>query len=167
MRDADRIPDVRRVLESLEGIERVLDTTGKRELGLDHPRSGELVAIAAKDRWFTYYWWLDDGRAPDYARTVDIHSKPGYDPAELFIDPSIRVPPLAVGQRLFRSKVLNQRVLLDVIPLDANLVRGSHGRPTDDPREGPIFITDTPSLLDGSSLPATAVRDLLLRHLFD
>lgn len=167
VRDAARIGDVRRVLESLEGIERVLDDAGKRELGLDHPRSGELVAIAQKDRWFTYYWWLDNDRAPDYARTVDIHSKPGYDPAELFIDPSIRVPPLAVGQRLFRSKVLNQRVLLDVIPLDASLVRGSHGRPTDDPADGPLLITDTPALLDGASLPATGVHDLLLRHLFD
>ncbi|MET0339498.1 MAG: nucleotide pyrophosphatase/phosphodiesterase family protein [Polyangiales bacterium] len=167
VRDAARIPDVRRVLESLEGIERVLDDAGKRELGLDHARSGELVVIAAKDRWFTYYWWLDDARAPDYARTVDIHSKPGYDPAELFIDPSIRIPPLAVGHRLFRSKVLNQRVLLDVIPLDASMVRGSHGRPTDDPSEGPLFITDTPSLLDGSKLEATEVRDVLLRHVFD
>ena len=39
--------------------------------------------------WFTYYYWLDDAKAPDFARCVDIHRKPGYDPAELFIDPEI------------------------------------------------------------------------------
>ena len=69
------------------GVERVLDEDGKRAAGLDHPRSGELVAVAAADRWFTYYYWLDDARAPDFARTVDIHRKPGYDPVELFLDP--------------------------------------------------------------------------------
>ena len=167
VRDVSRIDEVHRLLASVDGVERVLDEAGKREAGLDHSRAGELVAIARRDRWFTYYWWLDDARAPDYARIVDIHSKPGYDPAELFVDPAIRVPALAIGHRLFRSKVLNQRVLLDVIPLDAGLVRGSHGRPTDDPSEGPVFITDTPSLVDGPEVAATDVRDVLLRHIFD
>ena len=49
-------------------------------------RSGELVAVAEPDAWFTYYYWLDDDRAPDFARQVEIHRKPGYDPAELFLD---------------------------------------------------------------------------------
>jgi predicted AlkP superfamily pyrophosphatase or phosphodiesterase len=167
VRDPARIPEVRQLLEQMDGIELVLDEHGKAQHGLAHPRSGELVALSRADRWFTYYWWLDDSRAPDYARTVDIHHKPGYDPAELFIDPAIAVPALAVGQRLFRSKLLNQRVLLDVIPLDATLVRGSHGRPTDHAKHGPIFITDTPSLLHGDTVSALEVRDLLLRHIFD
>jgi len=167
VRDLACLGEVRRILEGLDGVEAVLDEHGKRDAGLDHPRSGEFVAISKKDSWFTYYWWLDDARAPDYARTVDIHSKPGYDPAELFIDPRIKLPLLAVGQRLARSKLLNQRVLLDVIPLDASLVRGSHGRVADDPREGPLFITDTKELLQGDEVHATEVRDLLLRHLFD
>ena len=68
--------------------------------GLDHPRSGELVAIARPDAWFTYYYWLDDRRAPDFARLVEIHRKPGYDPVELFLDPAIRFPKLAIGWRL-------------------------------------------------------------------
>jgi predicted AlkP superfamily pyrophosphatase or phosphodiesterase len=157
---------VRALVESLDGVERVLDADGKRSEGLDHARSGEFVAISKGDRWFSYYWWLDDARAPDYARTIAIHNKPGYDPAELFVDPDIAFPTLAVGQRLFRSKVLNQRVLLDIIPLDAGLVRGSHGRVTDAPEEGPVFITDTPSLLTEDAVSALDVCDLLLAHVF-
>ena len=78
-------------VEAAPGVGEVLDEAGKREYGLDHERSGELVLIAEPDAWFTYYYWLDDEQAPDYARTVDIHRKPGYDPVELFLDPAIRV----------------------------------------------------------------------------
>ncbi len=100
----------------------VLDEEGKRDHGLDHPRSGELVAVARPDRWFSYYYWLDDERAPDFARTVDIHRKPGYDPVELFLDPAIRWPGLAVGWRLGK-RMLGMRSLLDVISLmDTGLV---------------------------------------------
>jgi predicted AlkP superfamily pyrophosphatase or phosphodiesterase len=166
VKDRTRLGEVRALLESIDGIERVLDHDGKHEHGLQHERAGELVAISRADRWFAYYWWLDDALAPDYARTVDIHAKPGYDPAELFIDPTIKAPMLAVGQRLLRTKLLNQRVLMDVIPLDATLVRGSHGRLTDEANEGPLFMTDTPTLLESDSVLATDVRDLLLRHLF-
>ena len=85
--DLSKLNEVRSLLEATPGVERVLDEAEKRQEHLDHPRSGELVAIAAPDAWFTYYYWLDDSRAPDFARTVDIHRKPGYDPAELFLDP--------------------------------------------------------------------------------
>ena len=88
----ERLADVKALLEALPGVERVLDETTKPALGIDHARSGELVALAHADSWFTYYYWLDDEKAPDYARTVDIHRKPGYDPVELFLDPSILVP---------------------------------------------------------------------------
>lgn len=167
VRDPERTEEVRQLVESLDGVERVLHGQDKRAAGLDHPRAGELVAISRPDRWFTYYWWLDDDRAPDYARTVAIHHKPGYDPAELFIDPAIKLPGLAVGQRLLRSKLLNQRVLLDIIPLDGGLVRGSHGRVTDDADDGPLFMTNTPRLLQSDEIAATDVRDMLLRHVFD
>ena len=86
-------------------MESVSDDEGKRATGLDHPRSGELVAMAKADRWFSYYYWLDDARAPDFARTVDIHRKPGYDPVELFLDPAIRLPKLAAGWRLAKRKL--------------------------------------------------------------
>ena len=161
----DRVDEVARLLRSLPGVERVLDAAGKREHGLDHPRSGELVAIADAHSWFTYYFWLDDARAPDYARTVDIHRKPGYDPAELFVDPALRLPKLRIATRL-AQKFLGMRYLMDVIPLDASLVRGSHGRVTDRAEDGPLVITTRPELLGAGPVAATEVKQLLLRHVF-
>jgi predicted AlkP superfamily pyrophosphatase or phosphodiesterase len=157
--------EVKALLEKLEGIERVLDADGKREFALNHPRAGDLVALARPDSWFTYYFWLDDHRAPDYARTVDIHRKPGYDPVELFLDPALRAPKLAVAWRVLKQKA-GLRTLMDVIPLDATLVRGSHGRVTDDADAGPVFITSDASLLPAGPITAQGMKDLMLRHLF-
>jgi len=159
------VPEVAALLRGLPGVERVLDAEGKREAGLDHPRSGELVAIADAHSWFTYYHFLDDERAPDYARTVDIHRKPGYDPAELFVDPALKAAKLRIGLRL-AQKMLGMRYLMDVIPLDATLVRGSHGRLTDRVEDGPLIITSEPQLLGEGPVTATDVRDLLLDHVF-
>lgn len=159
------IDEVARTLHALPGVERVLDAEGKREFGIDHPRSGELVAIARADSWFTYYHFLDDSLAPDYARTVDIHRKPGYDPVELFIDPALPFPKLHIARRLLQKK-LGMRYLMDVIPLDASLVKGSHGRPTDRAEDGPLFITTAPELLADGSVAATGVKSLLLSHMF-
>jgi predicted AlkP superfamily pyrophosphatase or phosphodiesterase len=99
--------EARRALEGIAGVDRVLDKEGKKALGVDHPRSGELVAIAQPDKWFSYYWWHDRDRAPEFAGRVDIHRKPGYDPVELFFDPKTRS-----------------------IPLEPSLIKGSHGRPS-------------------------------------
>ena len=166
VRSGTPIAPVKSLLENLDGIERVLDDDGKRACGLDHPRSGELVAISDADRWFSYYYWLDDARAPDYARTVDIHRKPGYDPVELFVDPAIRWPMLAVGWRLAKRK-LGMRSLLDVISLkDTHIVKGSHGRPTDTPSQGPLVISSRPDLLPDGHVEATAFKDLVLAHVF-
>jgi predicted AlkP superfamily pyrophosphatase or phosphodiesterase len=164
--DHARIGEVKALLEALDGVETVLDDEGKRAYGLDHPRSGELVAISTADRWFSYYYWLDDDRAPDYARTVDIHRKPGYDPVELFIDPEIRWPMLAVGKHIVKQK-LGLRSLLQVIsPKDTQLVRGSHGRLTDDPDDGPLVISSRPELLPEGALAATAFKQFVLDHVF-
>lgn len=164
-RRPERIPEVRRILEQIPGVERVLGEEEKRAEGLDHPRSGELVAVSEPDRWFTYYYWQDEERAPDFARTVDIHRKPGYDPVELFVDPELRFPPLKIGLKLARKK-LGFRYLMDVIPLDASLVRGSHGRITEDPARGPLFISSEPDLLPEGEVAATEVKPLVLEHLF-
>jgi predicted AlkP superfamily pyrophosphatase or phosphodiesterase len=166
VQDEGRLAEVKALLEKVEGIEQVLDADGKRASGLDHPRSGELVAVSRPDRWFSYYYWLDDARAPDFARTVDIHRKPGYDPVELFVDPEIRWPKLAVASRLAR-RALGQRTLLDVISLkDTQLVKGSHGRLTDRPEDGPIVISSRPELLPEGFVPATAFKELVLEHVF-
>ena len=160
------INEVRDVLSSLEGVEQVLDAEGKREHGLDHPRSGELIAVARSDRWFSYYYWLDDERAPDFARTVDIHRKPGYDPVELFIDSRIPWPPLKVGAHVLRQK-LGLRSLLEVVSLEETArVRGSHGRLTDDPGEGPLVMTSRPDLLAGDIVESTSFKQLVLDHVF-
>jgi predicted AlkP superfamily pyrophosphatase or phosphodiesterase len=163
--DPRSLPKVRDVLQSLPGIERVCDTVDKHSLDLDHPRSGELVALADARSWFTYYYWNNDRRAPDFARTVEIHRKPGYDPVELFLDPGISSPKLAIGKRLAMRK-LGFRALMDVIPLDATLVKGSHGRITDDSRDGPLVISDRTDLLDRRNLAATEVKSLLLDAVF-
>ena len=165
--DPADIPATRRLLERLDGVSMVLDQDGKRTHGLDHQRSGELVVVAEADRWFSYYWWQDDARAPDYARTVDIHRKPGYDPMEMFLDPELRMPKLRVARRLLQRK-LGQRALLDVIPIsDTSMIKGSHGILTDDRDDGPLVMTNVPELLDGASLvDATAFKALVLEHVF-
>ncbi|MFH0944608.1 MAG: alkaline phosphatase family protein [Planctomycetota bacterium] len=163
--DAKDLGPVRRLLEATAGIERVLGEEEKRESGLDHPRSGELVAVAAADRWFSYYYWLDDQLAPDFARTVDIHRKPGYDPVELFLDPKIRLPKLKVAGALLKKR-LGMRYLLDVISLDASLVKGSHGRLPDREDEGPVLICSRKRLAR-DRFSATDVRPLLLDLLFE
>jgi len=159
------IPTVKKLFEGVAGVERVLDREGKREYGLDHERSGELILISASDCWFTYYFWEDDNKAPDYARTVNIHAKPGYDPCELFIDPSIRFPKLKIAGTLLK-KILGFRYVMQVTPLDATLVKGSHGRVTDNDNEGPIFMTTEPKFLPGSTFHAVDIFNLLLDHIF-
>ena len=164
--DHSRIAEVKSVVEQLDGVEAVLNEEGKHAIGLDHERAGELVAISNPDRWFSYYYWLDDARAPDYARTVDIHRKPGYDPVELFIDPAIKLPMLAIASRLGRRK-LGMRTLLDVISLnDTQLVKGSHGRPTDDPQHGPLVISSRVDLLPEGEVASTGFKQLVLDHVF-
>ena len=165
--DTSRINEVRQLLERLDGVEQVLDETGKAAMGLDHERSGELVAISAPDRWFSYYYWLDDRLAPDFARTVDIHRKPGYDPVELFFDPALKAPMLSSAWRLGKRK-LGMRSLMDVISLsDTQLVKGSHGRLTDDPDHGPLVISSRSDLLPDGAIEATAFKQLVLDHVFD
>src|SRR5262249_42736883 len=118
------------------------------------------------DAWFTYYYWLDDRHAPDFARTVEIHRKPGYDPVELFIDPAIRWPMLAIGSRLAK-RALGFSALMDVIPLDAGLVRGSHGRITTDANDGPVLLSSERNLLPDGPIAATAVKQIILDHVFE
>jgi predicted AlkP superfamily pyrophosphatase or phosphodiesterase len=166
VRKPARIPEVAARLRAEPGIDIVLDRSEQRAYGLDHDRSGELVAISARDRWFTYYFWLDDAKAPDYARTVDIHRKPGYDPAELFVDPSLASPRLRVATTLAK-KALGFRYLMDVIPLDATLVKGSHGRVTEALDEGPLIISSRKDGVRQETIESTGVRDVILDHLFD
>ncbi len=112
---------VQLLVSNVPGIAMVLDRERQAEYHIDHDRSGDLVLVAEPDSWFTYYFWTDDALAPDYARVVDIHKKPGYDPVELFMTSKARA-----AYKLLRKK-LGFRYVMDVIPLDATLVKGSHG----------------------------------------
>ena len=165
--DLAMIDAVKHLIEGLDGVESVWEEAGKRANGLDHPRSGELVAMAKADRWFSYYYWLDPEKAPDFAPTVDIHRKPGYDPVELFLDPALRWPKLQAGLKLAKRKA-GFRQLLDVIsPSATHLVKGTHGRLTDDPAGGPLVISSEPDFLPDDSVDATNFKELTLRHIFN
>jgi predicted AlkP superfamily pyrophosphatase or phosphodiesterase len=142
--DRRLLGEVRGLLEKLDGVEEVRDGS------VCGDRAGDLIAVAKPDAWFTYYYWNDDAKAPDFARTIDIHRKPGYDPAELFIDPSIACPKLKIAKFLLKKK-LGFRGLLEIIPLDATLVKGSHGRDDVPEEERPVWI--------GSDFPVNSAED--------
>jgi predicted AlkP superfamily pyrophosphatase or phosphodiesterase len=160
--DIDRARDL---LGGVDGVSRVFVGRERREIGLDHPRSGELVVLARADSWFAYPYWLDDGRAPDFARTVDIHRKPGYDPCELFFDPRLWWPKGRAIRRLLQKK-LGFRTRFDVVPLDPRIVRGSHGVPALETVDRPVLIGDGPEPSGTAALAMTEVKGLLLNALF-
>ncbi len=123
---ADILP-VKKLLSTVEGIEILLHGDEKKKWHMDHERSGDIIAMAAEHYWFSYYYWADADKSPDFARTVDIHRKPGYDPVELFLDPDLRFPKMQIAIKLLK-KQLGMRMLMDVIPLKPELVKGTHGR---------------------------------------
>jgi predicted AlkP superfamily pyrophosphatase or phosphodiesterase len=163
VRDAADLTAVRDVLLALPGVARLYGGDERGELGLLHERSGELVALAAPDAWFAYPYWLEDDLAPDFARTVDIHRKPGYDPCELFFDPNLWWPRGRALRRLLQKK-LGFRTLLDVVPLDPRLVLGSHGLPSVAADDRPLLVGDGAPPL-AAELPLPSVHGLLLTAL--
>jgi predicted AlkP superfamily pyrophosphatase or phosphodiesterase len=167
VRDEADLGAVQKMCAALPGVGEVLDTAGKARAGLGHERAGELVLLAEPDAWFTYYYWLDDARRPDFAQLVEIHRKPGYDPAELLFDPA--GPGAAKGRAglaLLRKKI-GMRYRMSVVGLDAGAraVRGSHGLLPADEQDGPVWLCDDPAVQPEQAGPvrATEVKSLLLR----
>ncbi|MDK1472080.1 alkaline phosphatase family protein [Streptomyces sp. 549] len=160
VRRPEDVEAARAVLADLPGVDLLLDEAGRKEHGLDHARAGELVAVAEPGAWFTYYYWLDDARAPDFAQLVEIHRKPGYDPAELFMDPRDPYVRVRAATALARKKA-GLRYRMAVVPLDPSPVSGSHGRLPAHPDDGPVLLCSLPGAADGP-VPATAVKNLLL-----
>lgn len=156
------VPRVRDVLGQLPGVDRLLAGEERGEVQLRHDRAGDLVALAVPDAWFAYPFWLDDRQAPDYARTIDIHRKPSYDPCELFFEPQLWWPKGRMLRRLIQKK-LGLRTLFDVVPLDSRLVRGSHGLPAGDPLDRPLCVGDGPAPDRELALPDA--HGLLMRAL--
>jgi predicted AlkP superfamily pyrophosphatase or phosphodiesterase len=163
LRDLADLPRVRDVLAGQPGLGKLLGGEERREVGLAHPRAGDLVALAEPDAWFAYPFWLDDRQAPDFARTVDIHRKPGYDPCELFFDPRRCCPRLVALLRMVQKK-LGFRALFNIVPLDTSLVAGSHGLPVTSPVDRPLLIGDGPAP-PTPEVPQTEVRAWLLQAL--
>ena len=166
LNDSSLGTSVRALLEAQTGIAEVLGPAEKREAGIEHPRAGDLIVVAGKRAWFTYYYWMEDRRAPDFARTVDIHRKPGYDPVELFLDPQIRLPKLKIGWRLLQKR-LGFRMLMDVVPLEATLVRGSHGRRPVETGEWPLLMSSCAGLVPAACLKSTEVCAVLRNHVLE
>lgn len=164
VRDSKDVVKVGELLRTDPGVARVFAGGARREIGLDHPRSGEIVLLARPDRWFAYPYWVVDSAAPDFARTVDIHRKPGFDPCEMFFDPRLAWPRGRAALRLLQKK-LGFRTRFDVIPLDASIVRGSHGLPASDPNDRPLLIGEGTPPPEGD-LPMASVHELLLEALF-
>jgi predicted AlkP superfamily pyrophosphatase or phosphodiesterase len=155
------VKQVRELLENIPGVEMVLDREGIHEHHLHHERSGDFVLVADAQSWFTYYYWEDDAKAPDFARIVDIHRKPGYDPVEMFLNPADPFVKMKVIGKVLKKK-LGFRYLMDVIPLDATLIKGSHGRLAEDKKDHPVLIT-TQAVKE--NVQAVDVHDIILQHI--
>ncbi|AUI63920.1 alkaline phosphatase family protein [Amycolatopsis sp. BJA-103] len=161
VRDSTDVERVRSIVSELTGVDEVLDREAQAKYGIDHERAGELVAVAEPDSWFTYYYWLDDERKPDFARGVEIHRKPGYDPAELFFDPEDKFAKARAGLNLAK-KFAGLRYAMDVVPTDPRWVRGSHGRLPDSTEDGPVLLCSDPAFQPSGRVGATDVHPLLL-----
>ena len=155
-----------KLLQSVEGVEKVLFGEDLKKYHINHERCGDIVVVADKDSWFTYYFWLDDAKAPDYARMVDIHKKPGYDPVEMLTDPKDKLVMAKVVGKLLKKK-LGFRTVMNIIPIDATLIKGSHGRLTEDKEDYPIFISNRVSSENENVINAIQVRDLIEDHLLN
>jgi predicted AlkP superfamily pyrophosphatase or phosphodiesterase len=160
VKNREDVPQVCELLRGVPGVGDVLAGEERAKVQLDHPRSGEIILLSTSKAWFAYPFWLDDSHAPDYARSVAIHHKPGYDPAELFFDPKFKAPKLHAARRLVQKK-LGFRMTMDVVPLDASIVRGSHGLIPADPQDGAILVGHGPK--PGAQVAMTDVKGLLLR----
>ncbi len=150
---------VKGLLEKVVGVEKVLCDSTLEEAKLSHDRCGDLVVVADAHSWFTYYFWLDDVKAPDYARMVDIHKKPGYDPVEMLTDPKDKMVMPKVIAKLLKKK-MGFRTVMNIIPLEAELVKGSHGRIPEDTQDYPLLITDSEGMEETHLKPTEVFRIL-------
>jgi len=158
IKDRSQIEKIKKILSGIKGIEKVLDKSDQQKENIAHERSGDLVLMSDPTSWFTYYFWEDDAKAPDYARCVDIHKKPGYDPVEMFMTSKLRA-----AYKLLRKK-LGLRYVMDVIPLDATLIKGSHGSTNVSSQYHPVLITDQKT--DRDKIMAVDVHDIIWKNLF-
>lgn len=166
LNDKSKLSEVRKIMESVEGVEQIFSGEERSKIHLNHDRAGDLVLIADSESWFSYYYWLDDKKAPDFARIVEIHRKPGYDPVELFADPEIKFLLPKVALKVLKKKI-GMRMLMDIIPLDDQLVKGSHGRIPESKGNWPLIISKQKNSVPEEIVESPRVFDILLHHLFE
>ena len=142
--DAAVTAQVSDLFQAADGIGEVLSASDQQRYQLNHERSGDVVLVSTPNSWQAYYWWNDDAAAPEYARTVDIHRKPGYDPVEMFFDPASH----AAG--------------LGPTPLDATLVQGSHGAPVTSDAQRGVLLASQPGILGEKTYATEEIYDLVL-----
>jgi hypothetical protein len=139
VQDSKNIKSICQLFDSLAGIESVFAGDDRGKISMDHERAGEVVLVSSQNSWQAYYWWIEDELAPTFAHTVDIHRKPGYDPVELFFD--------------FENKT---------VPLDAKLVKGSHGAVMPDDDLGGVLVSNVKDISDKRNLLDTDLYQLVL-----
>lgn len=162
LNDTSVSDQVIKAFSAIKGI-KVITGLELEQIGLKHVRAGDIVLIAKDGFWFSYYYWNTDTKAPDFARTVEIHKKPGYDPVEMFINPKINFPKLKIIGKLIKKK-LGFRTLMDVIPLDNSLIKGSHGNVPLSKDYWPVIGTNF-SKMEGE-VPAPDVYNIILKAIF-
>lgn len=123
------------------GIAEVLVGEQRGRYALNHARSGEVILVSTPNSWQAYYYWMSDDLAPGFARTVDIHRKPGYDPVELHVDMATKS-----------------------IPLDATRVKGSHGAPAVDASQHTVLLASQPILPSTATVSDTEVFNIVLKR---
>lgn len=158
VRDKKNVTEIASLFQKIDGIEFVY--VGEERNSLSHERCGDIVLVANHDKWFSHDWWADDSKAPDYQSTVNIHSKPGYDPRELFLADGWRGSKARIALKLLMKK-LGSNTLLDFITLDSSKVKGSHGRTVEMGAPAPILIAPLCTKKMPQSLPAAALHTLL------
>ncbi|AZQ57703.1 alkaline phosphatase family protein [Maribacter sp. MJ134] len=163
VKDKSSIMAIKNLLQKIDGVQQVLSGTEIQKEHLQHERCGDLVVLADKDSWFTYYFWMDDAKAPDYARMVDIHKKPGYDPVEMLTNPKDKFVTAKVLWKLFKKR-LGFRTVMNIIPVDATLIKGSHGRIPEDIEDYPMLITNYSIPQEEAMIKAVAVRKIIEDH---
>jgi len=166
IKEKSRLAEVKKLISHQEGVEQVLSGDEIDEKHLQHERCGDLVVVADKDSWFTYYFWLDDAKAPDYARMVDIHKKPGYDPVEMMTDPKDKMVMAKVVGKLLKKK-LGFRTVMNIIPIDATLIKGSHGRIPEDIDDYPILISNNNISSKDAVIEAVDVYQVIENHVLN
>jgi predicted AlkP superfamily pyrophosphatase or phosphodiesterase len=158
------IPRVRAVLEATSGVKEVLDRSAQAALGIDHERSGELIAVSTPRAFFSYPYWLEDEKAPDFADCIAIFDKIGTDTCELFLKPGL-AGKLHLAKRVAQLGA-QLKVPYNIIDTDDRNVKGARRIARDDPQRGAAAVASWDLGRQGP-VPMEDLKDLVLQRMFD